>query len=393
MKKQFDRFVLTELISKSPHFEVYGGDERLPGGVTRPSVVKVLPAVSKSDPAGERRFVDEVRVLAALAAQPHVVTFYGVGVADGVPWVATERPPSTLAALLGPAPADPAGVARVIEHVARGLAALHAMQPPLLHNRLQPSNVLAWPGVHYKVAEFGLSAPAAAEPTLELDLIRYAAPELLSSEFGKAGPAADLYALGHIAYEMALGSKLHARQFPAVVEGVSAARDASPSKWQAWHHSISTTATPVHEAVPTFPRPLSDVIAKLMAKPLASRYATAEEVIAAVAQATTGVAVPAEPAAADAPPARQAGRLASPPPPLPARPTAASPTASAPPKPPATPGVTERYYVKLRNTVSGPFDAAALQRLARQGQLSRLHQVSLDQRTWKSASTVEGLFG
>ena len=62
---------------------------------------------------------------------------------------------------------------------------------------------------------------------------------------------------------------------------------------------------------------------------------------------------------------------------------------------PTTPttGGAEMYYVRLRNRTTGPFDLSALQRMARQGQLSRLHQVSTDQRTWRGAGTVEGVFG
>jgi hypothetical protein len=65
------------------------------------------------------------------------------------------------------------------------------------------------------------------------------------------------------------------------------------------------------------------------------------------------------------------------------------------PRPPAGEGRApdgQRYFVRLRNQTTGPFDLATLQRLARQGQVSRLHQVSTDQQTWKGAGTVEGLF-
>ena len=106
----------------------------------------------------------------------------------------------------------PREVGRVVEHVCHGLAALHGLQPPVLHNRLHPGNILACPANHYKVTEFGLAAPATAEPTLAMDSVRYASPELLNKEFGRVGPAADLYALGHVAYEMALGGKLHRQQ-------------------------------------------------------------------------------------------------------------------------------------------------------------------------------------
>jgi len=42
--------------------------------------------------------------------------------------------------------------------------------------------------------------------------------------------------------------------------------------------------------------------------------------------------------------------------------------------------------VRLRNRVTGPFDLASMQRQIRQGAVSRLHQVSTDQATWKPAT-------
>src|SRR4051812_40863513 len=280
MKKQFDRFILTEQMAQGVGGALFLGEERLPGGVSRPVQVKVLPAFAKANPAAEARFFEEVKILVALAAQPHVVTFYGVGVAENVPWIALEHVPDTLASLLGQAPASISDVRRLIEHVARGLGALHALQPPRLHNRLNPANVLLCPGRHFKITEFGLAAPVTAEPMLSADSVRYAAPELVSGEAGRPGPATDLYALGHLAYELALGAKLHRQQFPAVVEGSADLATVSPAKWQAWHHSLPTNVSPAHEVVRGFPPGLSEVIARLMVKQVGARYGSADEVLA-----------------------------------------------------------------------------------------------------------------
>src|SRR5690606_11814003 len=132
---------------QGPGGALYHGQERLPGGVVRAVRVKVLPAPSRADPNAEARFVEEVRVMAALAGNPFVVTFYGAGVADdGSPWVAMEPAAAALASLMGPSPAPAADVERLVEHVARGLSALHGLATPRLHNRLSPGNVLAFEG-------------------------------------------------------------------------------------------------------------------------------------------------------------------------------------------------------------------------------------------------------
>jgi hypothetical protein len=52
-----------------------------------------------------------------------------------------------------------------------------------------------------------------------------------------------------------------------------------------------------------------------------------------------------------------------------------------------------KYWVRLRGRVTGPYDLPTLQRQVKQGTLSRLHQVSTDQVTWKSAAELEGLYG
>lgn len=404
MKKQFDRFTLTDQIATGPGGTLFDGDEKLPGGITRPVRVKVLPALSKADPHGESRFVDEVRILAALASHPHVVTFYGMGLTDGTPWIAMERPLATLEQVQAAGPTPSADVLRLIEHVARGLAALHALQPLRLHNRLSPASILAFDGNrHFKVSEFGLAAPPTAEPMLSADSVRYAAPELLSPEIGKPGPSTDLYALGHIAYELALGGKLHREQFPAVAT-TGDLRAVSPAKWQAWHHSMSTAAPPAHEVVRGFPERLGQIIARLMAKPVQARYGTAAELLADLSGAADVTAAPpvvAPPMAAPAgvPSAFAAPRGVAPPLQAASRPSYAAParpaatTTAAPPVAMQVATGNERYFIRLRNQTSGPFDVATLQRMSRQGQFSRLHQVSTDQQTWKPAASVEGLFG
>jgi hypothetical protein len=145
---------------------------------------------------------------------------------------------------------------------------------------------------------------------------------------------------------------------------------------------------------------LSAVIARLTAKPLNERFASAGEVLA-----TLGAGAGFEPPPPPPPPATPsagggfqrtfgatASRFGSGATAAPATPSAAPARTAPPPAPKADAGPGGRYYLKLRNQVTGPFDVATLQRMVRQGQVSRLHQVSTDQRTWMNAGSVEGLF-
>lgn len=51
----------------------------------------------------------------------------------------------------------------------------------------------------------------------------------------------------------------------------------------------------------------------------------------------------------------------------------------------------EMYFVRSRGKVTGPFDIGGLQRLAKLGMLSRVHEVSTDKRNWASAASVPGV--
>jgi len=320
-----------------------------------------------------------------------------------------EFAPTTAAQKMGDAPGDVEEVYKLLMQVGKGLAAMHALKPPLIHQDLKPGNVLVDGTGNYKITDFSLATVTAANRTHGLATVRYAAPEMLTSELGKVGPATDLYALGHMAYEMALGSKAHKQQFPAVFEG-NAGKEPPPNKWMMWHASTTTHPARAAEVVDGFPTGMSEVIARLITKPLGERYASAAEMLSDLSVLrgeVTGAALAAAPVAARpagaAPtaPAARAGAAASqgssagtiPMAPIPAEPAAAggaSPPAAATP---AAPASTSRYWVRLRNKVNGPFDLATMQRQVRQGAISRLHQVSTDQVTWKQATEIEGLYG
>jgi serine/threonine protein kinase len=408
--KKLDRFILREIISDGAAGTVYKVDEVLPGDNKRTVALKVLPAIAAGDNVAMERFTSEVKVLSQLTVQPHVVTIYAMGISEGYPWLAMEYAAGTAEGRIADAPGDPAEVARLIDEVCRGLLAMHSLQPPLVHQDLKPANILDANGI-YKITDFSLATVVAANRTHGLATVRYAAPELLSAEFGKVGPATDLYALGHIAYEMALGTRKHRQQFKAVFEG-NTTKEPPPNKWMMWHASSGTKAAPVLETRREFPVGLSGIIERLMTKAPTQRYATAQQVLDDLAALRTDAArqafavtpQPAAPLTPPAPPPEAAPHpIPAPPPvvhdtgPIPlADPTAAATEPAIPRAAPQRPLQIDsnvRYWIRLRGRVSGPFDLPSLQRMIRQGQLSRLHQVSTDQATWKAASDIEGLYG
>lgn len=381
MKRQIDRFTLVEPLGTGGGGTVYRAEEQLATGVRRSVALKLLSPIAPNDAKGTARFIQEVKVLAALGGHPNVPAVLATGIADGTPWIATEFLPETLTNRISDQPASADLVARMIRHVGRALEAMHALELPLVHNDVKPDNILIAPGAHFKLADFGQAGAADQERTRVVATVRYSAPEVLSRDLGRVSPSSDLYALGHVAYEMALGGKLYRQQFPSVYDDHQGASDAHPARWMAWHCSMGTVPAPVHEARPDFPTRLGQIIARLMSKPAATRYRSASDLLDDLGSTPVlDNSIPAKPAPAV---------LAAPP--VGAR-AVASVVRTVPENRPTPTTGSERYYVKLRGRVTGPFDLASLQRQARQGLISRLHQVATDQVNWRSASTVDGLF-
>lgn len=54
--------------------------------------------------------------------------------------------------------------------------------------------------------------------------------------------------------------------------------------------------------------------------------------------------------------------------------------------------MTDQYYIRIRGRVQGPFDSEKLRTLARRGQFSRLHEISLDGNTWTTAKDYPDFF-
>lgn len=117
---------------------------------------------------------------------------------------------------------------------------------------------------------------------MSLATVKYAAPELLDATLGEESPRLDLYALGMVAYEYALGSELFRKQFPSIYDPSGGPaepdRDDRP-KWMYWHTSQQMTLPPVAELVEGYPQDLSDLIVAMTAKPVEQRIASAEEAL------------------------------------------------------------------------------------------------------------------
>src|SRR5215204_973583 len=176
--------------------------------------IKVMQATADTPPESRDRFLRESRACAQLR-HPHIVGLLDFGFDSG------NQPFMVMELLSGPslreeinleAPMPPARVIAILQPVAGALQLAH--DRGITHRDLKPANIVAHryqSGERvYKVIDFGLALMKAAtdqtrltRPALFLGTLAYAAPEQLRGENVTA--AADVYALGVIAYEMLTG--------------------------------------------------------------------------------------------------------------------------------------------------------------------------------------------
>jgi serine/threonine protein kinase len=177
-------------------------------------------------PLARARDISRFRTEALAVAQlghPNVVQIYEVGESNGVPFLSLELVNGpTLAKRLAGVPQPGRHAAGLVEALARAIALAH--QRGIIHRDLKPGNVLLAPlGSGHgekmaeeqpygtpKVADFGLAKLLDEGPGQTLSgafvgTASYAAPEQARGMGQDVGPAADVYGLGAILYEMLTG--------------------------------------------------------------------------------------------------------------------------------------------------------------------------------------------
>jgi serine/threonine-protein kinase len=182
----------------------------------RDVALKVLQPEVLASEAGRKRFLAEALALSRLN-HPHICTVYEIAEADGQTFIAMEyvkgRPLSTLIPS-GGLPAET--LLRYGTQIASALA--HAHEHGIVHRDLKSANVIVTPEGVVKVLDFGLARRMDPEqdaaaltrsdvtgPNTMLGTPAYMAPEVLLGS--PADVRADVWALGVILHEMAVGAR------------------------------------------------------------------------------------------------------------------------------------------------------------------------------------------
>jgi len=226
----------------------------------REVAVKVLAAPIAADTELRARFLREARVAARLS-HPNVVGVFDAGEDGDRLYIVMEYVPGeSLAHALRRRTRFPVDEAvAVVTGACAALEQAHAAG--LVHRDVKPGNLLLRPDGVVKLADFGI-AHAAEETRLTqagavLGTAAYLAPEQAAGE--PVTPAADVYALGAVLYELLTGRCARRIDGPADLAALTR----------------GTPVTPVRELAPEVPEQLEAIVMRSLARNPAYRPPTA----------------------------------------------------------------------------------------------------------------------
>ena len=259
-------------------------------GLNRTVALKMVLTGLQAGPKDLTRFRAEAAALARLQ-HPNIVQIYEVGEAAGRPYFALEFVAGgSLAQYLHGTPQPVRPAAQLVETLARAVHAAHANG--VIHRDLKPANILLrderevgrgefddlsplasrLPSLVPKITDFGLAkcagdgreSPELRGPTVTGELLgtpNYMAPEQAMVPRQPVGPAADVYALGAILYELLTGRPPFTGETPLA------------TVLQVLHNEpVSVTSLQ-----PNVPRDLETICLKCLHKDPRQRYGSALE--------------------------------------------------------------------------------------------------------------------
>jgi serine/threonine protein kinase len=280
------RYVLDDIVGEGGMATVYRARHKL---VARPCAVKVLHSEVMKESNVRERFLREARHAQRLA-HPNVVEVLDQGeTEDGVPYLVMELlEGSSLADIVAKGAMPLKRCLPIMILMLRALSRAHHFE--VIHRDLKPENVFILPNDSVKLLDFGIARSVRDTRLTSLGEI-FGTPEYMAPEQGataEVGPAADLYSMGVIFFEMLSGRlPFEAPNAPMLL--VKHMNDPVPH------------VTAVKKDVPPA---LDTLVFAMMAKSPSDRPVDAQSIMSTLARVAgeLGIAVPPEPETLDGPP-------------------------------------------------------------------------------------------
>jgi tetratricopeptide (TPR) repeat protein/tRNA A-37 threonylcarbamoyl transferase component Bud32 len=259
--KQFGEFELVEEIARGGMGVVYKARQSTP---SRTVALKMILAGQFASRADVDRFYAEAHAAASLD-HPLIVPIFAFGECEGQHYFTMAFVEGmSLGQRLAGGPLPPKEAVTIIRDAATAVEYAH--QHGVIHRDLKPANILVDLDSRVRVTDFGLAKRQADDSGLTrtgevLGTPSFMAPEQISGDPVRVGPAADVYALAATLYALMTGRPPF--QAASTVDTLKQVLEQAPVSPRALNSSIS--------------RDLETIVLKCLDKPAARRYASARE--------------------------------------------------------------------------------------------------------------------
>jgi serine/threonine protein kinase len=238
---------ITGLLGKGGFGQVFVAED---ARLKRRVALKVMTQKFAATPNSKKRFVEEARAMAAVH-HDNVATIFEVGLRTGMPFIAMEMlKGKTLEGWTSEGrPFNTEQILQLGRDVACGLSAAHACG--IVHRDIKPANIWIENSGRAKILDFGLAIAGPDRFSRRGTVM--GTPGFLSPEQARNEPVddrTDLYSLGVVLYQMSAG------KLPLVSDSVTGQMIAIIAHRPQMLQSINSD----------IPKPLSDLVAKLLEK-------------------------------------------------------------------------------------------------------------------------------
>jgi len=232
--------------------------------LNRTVAVKILLAGRFATREAVHRFQQEAQTAASLQ-HPNIVPIHEIAEHDGTPFFSMDYVDGqSLSEVAHDQPLAPRRAAAYVKAMAEAIQFAH--ERGVLHRDLKPSNALIDSFDQPRITDFGLAKRLSGDSDLTvtgqvLGTPSYAAPEQVTAQRGKVGPASDVYSLGAILYH------LMTTRPPFVAENIEATL----------LQVLNTEPVAPRLLNPNAPADLETICLKCLEKEPARRYRSAQE--------------------------------------------------------------------------------------------------------------------